>query len=198
MRAMRALAERPLPEDLLTTYKRYERGKNFPTTYATLLAAVFSTDTESLFGNRSRAPQVVRSTTPSGVGGAEQAASVVQPDAPADRRPEVLTGRTVAGVPTSRQRVLVTSGSGVIAGHCVVPLDQGSQVRTTVGPLAPEVTMRIELIDADMNCGDALTFVNCDVLLHVACPEPLTVSERARLRELERENQELRVRCGVA
>lgn len=50
VRAMRAVADRPLPEDLLTSYKRYERGRHFPTTYTTLLAVVFGTDVASLFG----------------------------------------------------------------------------------------------------------------------------------------------------
>ena len=76
MRAMRALAGRPLPEDLLTTYKRYERGRHFPATYASLLAAVFGTDTELLFGSRDPTRQVfapithrelVRCSTCSGV-----------------------------------------------------------------------------------------------------------------------------------
>lgn len=62
VRAMRALAERPLPEDLLTTYKRYERGKHFPIAYAALLAAVFGTDTKALFGDRRPAQPVVVAT----------------------------------------------------------------------------------------------------------------------------------------
>lgn len=49
---MRSTAHGPLPEDLLTTYKRYERGRHFPTHYAPLLAAVFGTDADSLFGSR--------------------------------------------------------------------------------------------------------------------------------------------------
>ena len=63
VRAMRAVAGRQLPDDLLTTYKRYERGRHFPATYMSLLAAVFGTDTESLFGNQRPARQVIVSTT---------------------------------------------------------------------------------------------------------------------------------------
>ena len=60
VRAMRTVADGPLPEDLLTTYKRYERGKHFPTTYAPLLAAVYRTDVDALFGRRNRTSSASR------------------------------------------------------------------------------------------------------------------------------------------
>lgn len=60
VRAMRTVADGPLPEDLLTTYKRYERGRHFPTTYAPLLAAVYGTDVDSLFGPRNRTSSTAR------------------------------------------------------------------------------------------------------------------------------------------
>lgn len=60
VRAMRSVAGGPLPEDLLTTYKRYERGKHFPTTYAPLLAAVYGTRVDALFGRRNRTSSAAR------------------------------------------------------------------------------------------------------------------------------------------
>jgi transcriptional regulator with XRE-family HTH domain len=50
--AMRNFADGPLPDDLLNSYKRYERGKHFPSSYTSLLAAVFGTVSESLFGSQ--------------------------------------------------------------------------------------------------------------------------------------------------
>lgn len=58
VRAMRTIADRPLPEDLLNSYKRYERGKHFPVSYTLLLAAVFDTDTDTLFGSRPTRPPI--------------------------------------------------------------------------------------------------------------------------------------------
>lgn len=58
VRAMRTAARRPLPDDLLTTYERYQRGRHFPAVYAPLLAEVYGTSVESLFGGRSgRSPR---------------------------------------------------------------------------------------------------------------------------------------------
>lgn len=86
----------------------------------------------------------------------------------------------------AQQQVLVTGGSGFIAGHIILQLlEQGYLVRTTVRSLrrAPEV--RAVLVDAGMVGGDALTFVEadltsdavwdaavsgCDFVLHVASP----------------------------
>jgi nucleoside-diphosphate-sugar epimerase len=86
----------------------------------------------------------------------------------------------------SPQRVLVTGGSGFIAGHCILQLlEQGYLVRTTVRSLAREPEVRTVLTDAGMTRGDALSFVvaeltsddgwaaavaDCDYVLHVASP----------------------------
>lgn len=82
--------------------------------------------------------------------------------------------------------VLVTGGSGFIAGHCILRLlDQGHTVRTTVRSLRKEAEVRSILDGAGMERGDALTFVEADLtddagwaaamdgvdaVLHVASP----------------------------
>lgn len=86
----------------------------------------------------------------------------------------------------SQQRVLVTGGSGFIAGHCILQLlDQDHLVRTTVRSLDKEAVVRAVLADAGMVHGDRLSFVaadllsndgwadavaDIDVVLHVASP----------------------------
>ncbi|MEU4656025.1 aldehyde reductase [Streptomyces sp. NPDC023723] len=86
----------------------------------------------------------------------------------------------------TQQRVLVTGGSGFIAGHCILRLlQQGYLVRTTVRSLSRESAVRAVLTDAGMVNGDALSFVaadlmsdagwpdaveGCDFVLHVASP----------------------------
>jgi nucleoside-diphosphate-sugar epimerase len=87
-------------------------------------------------------------------------------------------------MPTTR--VLVTGGSGFIAGHCILQLlDAGYPVRTTVRSLSRESAVRDILADAGMTRGDALDFAaadllgddgwaaaldGIDVVLHVASP----------------------------
>lgn len=82
--------------------------------------------------------------------------------------------------------VLVTGGSGFIAGHCILRLiEQGHTVRTTVRSLRKEAEVRSVLDDSGMERGDALTFVEADLtddagwaaamdgvdaVLHVASP----------------------------
>ena len=86
----------------------------------------------------------------------------------------------------SQQRVLVTGGSGFIAGHCILQLlQQGYLVRTTVRSLSREGAVRAVLAEAGLVNGDALSFVaadllgdagwddavgGCDFVLHVASP----------------------------
>lgn len=86
----------------------------------------------------------------------------------------------------SQLRVLVTGGSGFIAGHCILQLlEQGYRVRTTVRTLGRESEVRMQLSDSGMVNGSALSFVvadltsdagwadavaGCDFVLHVASP----------------------------
>jgi nucleoside-diphosphate-sugar epimerase len=86
----------------------------------------------------------------------------------------------------TQQHVLVTGGSGFIAGHCILQLlEQGYLVRTTVRSLGREATVRSVLSDAGMLNGDNLSFiaadltsdtgwadavVDVDFVLHVASP----------------------------
>jgi nucleoside-diphosphate-sugar epimerase len=63
------------------------------------------------------------------------------------------------------QRVLVTGGSGFIAGHCIIQLlDQGYLVRTTVRSLSKEEAVRSVLSDAGMVNGQNLSFVEADLM----------------------------------
>ena len=86
----------------------------------------------------------------------------------------------------TQQRVLVTGGTGFIAGHCILQLlEQGYLVRTTVRSLARESEVRATLTDAGMVNDGALSFVaadltddagwsdavgDCAFVLHVASP----------------------------
>lgn len=93
------------------------------------------------------------------------------------------------------QRILVTGGSGFIAGHCILQLlEAGYLVRTTVRSPAREAEVRATLTEAGMQRGDALEFVaadltsdagwaqavaECDAVLHVASPcAPVTSRTR--------------------
>ncbi len=82
--------------------------------------------------------------------------------------------------------VLITGGSGFIAGHCIVQLvEQGYRVRATLRSLAREQSVRADLADAGMTPGAGLEFVAADLtddagwadalagvdfVLHVASP----------------------------
>ncbi|MXP21703.1 NAD-dependent epimerase/dehydratase family protein [Gordonia sp. HNM0687] len=61
--------------------------------------------------------------------------------------------------------ILVTGGSGFIAGHCILQLlEQGYSVRTTVRDMRKETQVRNVLDAAGMSRGDALTFVQADLM----------------------------------
>ncbi|MFT3889723.1 MAG: aldehyde reductase [Arachnia sp.] len=87
-------------------------------------------------------------------------------------------------MPTTR--VLVTGGSGFIAGHCILQLlEAGYEVRATIRSLAREAAVRDTLAGAGMVDGGSLSFVAADLtrddgwdaamrdvdhVLHVASP----------------------------
>lgn len=63
------------------------------------------------------------------------------------------------------ERVLVTGGSGFIAGHCILRLlEAGYEVRTTVRSLGREDAVRAVLTDAGMVHGERLSLVAADLL----------------------------------
>lgn len=82
--------------------------------------------------------------------------------------------------------ILVTGGSGFIAGHCILQLlERGHRVRTTVRSLAKEAAVRATLAAAGATHGERLSFASADltrdagwaeamagvdVVLHVASP----------------------------
>ncbi len=85
-----------------------------------------------------------------------------------------------------RGRVLVTGGSGFIAGHCILQLlEAGYEVRTTLRSLTGEANVRSVLGEAGMVNGQNLAFTEADLtgdagwaeatagieyVLHVASP----------------------------
>ncbi|HEX7689738.1 MAG TPA: aldehyde reductase [Burkholderiaceae bacterium] len=89
----------------------------------------------------------------------------------------------------SGELVLVTGGSGFVAGHCIRQLvERGFRVRTTVRSLAREAAVRDQLalgergaalafFAADLTSDDGwdAAAAGCDFVLHVASPFPLHV-----------------------
>ncbi len=62
------------------------------------------------------------------------------------------------------QRVLVTGGSGFIAGHCIIELlKNGYMVQATLRSLAKEAAVRAALADAGMVKHDRLRFIAADL-----------------------------------
>lgn len=91
---------------------------------------------------------------------------------------------------TQGQTVLVTGGSGYIAGYCILQLvERGHRVRTTVRSLAREAGVRAALhltgkrgaavsfheADLTRDAGWAEAVQGCDYVLHVASPIPPTL-----------------------
>ena len=67
-----------------------------------------------------------------------------------------------------KQSVLVTGGSGFIAGHCILQLlAQGYTVRTSIRSLANEAAARAVLEGAGMVHSERLTFVAADLMRDV-------------------------------
>jgi dihydroflavonol-4-reductase len=98
----------------------------------------------------------------------------------------------MATSPPSRGLVLVTGGSGYIAGYCIAELlSQGWGVRTTIRNLTKAESVRaslakiapkadeLEFAAADLNSdnGWAEAAAGCDYVLHVASPVPATDPE---------------------
>ena len=70
--------------------------------------------------------------------------------------------------------VLVTGGSGFIAGHCILQLlDQGHRVRTTVRSLARKSEVRATLAEAGLRHGGNLGFVAADLNSDAGWPEAM-------------------------
>ncbi|WP_432841432.1 SDR family oxidoreductase [Dactylosporangium sp. CA-092794] len=70
--------------------------------------------------------------------------------------------------------VLVTGGSGFIAGHCILQLlASGYRVRTTIRSLEREASVRSALVDAGMVNGQHLTFVAADLTRDNGWPEAM-------------------------
>lgn len=94
----------------------------------------------------------------------------------------------------SGELVLVTGGSGFIGMHCILQLlEAGYRVRTTVRSLKREAEVRAMLKVDSSEAGEALAFVEadllsdagwseavagCDFVLHIASPFPLRTPRR--------------------
>lgn len=70
------------------------------------------------------------------------------------------------------QHILVTGGSGFIAGHCILQLlEQGHLVRATLRSLEKQAVVRSVLEDAGMTRNNNLSFVAADLMSDNGWPE---------------------------
>jgi len=75
------------------------------------------------------------------------------------------------------ERVLVTGGTGYVAGHVIQELlEHGYEVRTTVRTATDALPGRVEAVRADLTSDDgwADAVADCAYVLHVASPFPAT------------------------
>lgn len=78
------------------------------------------------------------------------------------------------------ERVLVTGGTGFVAGHVIQELlDHGYQVRATVRRASTGIPDQVETVRADLSsdAGWAEAVAGCAYVLHVASPFPATVPD---------------------
>lgn len=76
---------------------------------------------------------------------------------------------------STTQLVLVTGGSGFIAGHCILQLlERGHRVRATLRSLTKEASVRAVLTEAGMVGGDRLSFVEADLTSDAGWPAAVT------------------------
>jgi nucleoside-diphosphate-sugar epimerase len=88
-----------------------------------------------------------------------------------DNRPAAATDIHHGVIIMTQQHVLVTGGSGFIAGHVILQLlEQRHRVRATLRSLDREAAVRAVLADAGLAHPEALSFVEADLLSDAGWP----------------------------